>query len=129
MVLHCNEAFVTLAAPQLEILVEFYTDLLGIQPLKLIPHRYAEFQLPSLKLGIFQPKSTQISEFNSLGKTGMSLCLEVPNLEAAIAHLDVLGYLPPGEIMTASHGREIYAYDPIGNRLILYEIRDNFLSQ
>ena len=53
----------------------------------------------------------------------------MPNLEAAIAHLDVLGYLPPGEIMTASHGREIYAYDPIGNRLILYEIRDNFSSQ
>jgi hypothetical protein len=129
MVLHCNEAFVTLAAPQLGILVEFYTDLLGIQPLKLIPHRYAEFQLPSLKLGIFQPKSSQISEFDSLGKTGMSLCLEVQNLEAAIAHLESLGYLPPGAILTASHGREIYAYDPMGNRLILYEIQGSLSHQ
>ncbi|MGL4502923.1 MAG: glyoxalase, partial [Planktothrix sp.] len=27
-----------------------------------------------------------------------------------------------GEIITAAHGREIYAYDPMGNRLILYQI-------
>jgi hypothetical protein len=122
MVLHCKEAFVTLADPKMEILVEFYAQLLGIQPLNHIPHRYAEFQLPSLKLGIFQPKPSDISEFCSQGKTGMSLCLEVQNLEQAIAHLQVLGYPPPGEIITASHGREIYAYDPMGNRLILYQI-------
>jgi hypothetical protein len=30
-------------------------------------------------------------------------------------------YAPPGEITTASHGREIYAYDPNSNRLILHE--------
>lgn len=51
----------------------------------------------------------------------MSLCLEVRNLESAIAHLTALGYPPPGEILTASHGREIYAYDPAGNRLILHQ--------
>ncbi|VXD13418.1 Glyoxalase/bleomycin resistance protein/dioxygenase [Planktothrix serta PCC 8927] len=122
MVLHCNEAFVTLADPKMEILVEFYAQFLGIQPLNHIPHRYAEFQLPSLRLGIFQPKSSHVSEFYSQGKTGMSLCLEVQNLEEAIAHLQVLGYPPPGKIITASHGREIYAYDPMGNRLILYQI-------
>lgn len=122
MVLHCQEAFVTLADPKMEILVNFYAHLLGIEPVSHIPHRYAEFQLPSLRLGIFQPKPTHISEFSSGGKTGMSLCLEVQDLEAAIAHLKRLGYPPPGEIITASHGREIYAYDPMGNRLILYEI-------
>jgi predicted enzyme related to lactoylglutathione lyase len=122
MVLHCNQAFVTLADPKMEILVEFYSQLLGIQPLNYIPHRYAEFQLPSLKLGIFKPQTTDISEFSPTGKTGMSLCLEVPNLEQAIAHLEALGYPPPGEIIMAAHGREIYAYDPMGNRLILYQI-------
>ncbi len=51
----------------------------------------------------------------------MSLCLEVSNLEDAIAHLKTLGYPPPGNISIASHGREIYAYDPDGNRLILHQ--------
>jgi hypothetical protein len=51
----------------------------------------------------------------------MSLCLEVSDLEDAIAHITALGFPPPGEILTASHGREIYAYDPDGNRLILHQ--------
>ncbi len=51
----------------------------------------------------------------------MSLCLKVPDLEVAIAHLTRLGYPPPGEILTASHGREIYAYDPDGNWLVLHQ--------
>ncbi|MDY7020099.1 MAG: VOC family protein [Cyanobacteriota bacterium] len=121
MVLQCIDVFVTLAAPNLPILVEFYTELLGIQPQSLIPNVYAEFQLPGLKLGIFQPKSTQIEEFAFKEKTGMSLCLEVVNLDSALATLSALGYPPPGEILTASHGREIYAYDPLGNRLILHQ--------
>ncbi len=51
----------------------------------------------------------------------ISLCLEVIDLEAAIAHLTDLGYPPPGKILTASHGREIYAADADGNRLILHQ--------
>ena len=50
-----------------------------------------------------------------------AVCLEVADLERAIACLSELGYSPPGEIITASHGREIYAYDPTGNRLILHQ--------
>jgi catechol 2,3-dioxygenase-like lactoylglutathione lyase family enzyme len=121
MVVHCFEAFVTLAATDLQILVDFYCQFLGIEPQLYIREVYAEFQLPGLKLGIFQPKSTQVEEFADSAKTGMSLCLEVANLEAAIAELSRLGYPPPGEILTASHGREIYAYDPLGNRLILHQ--------
>nr|WP_289501139.1 hypothetical protein [Gloeocapsopsis sp. IPPAS B-1203] len=51
----------------------------------------------------------------------MSLCLEVSDLENAVAHLTSLGYPPLGETLTASHGKEIYAYDPQGNRLILHQ--------
>ncbi|MFM6271339.1 MAG: hypothetical protein ACKPFA_33295, partial [Dolichospermum sp.] len=50
-----------------------------------------------------------------------SLCLEVNNLESAISYLTSLGYPPLGIIYTASHGKEIYAYDPDGNRLILHQ--------
>jgi hypothetical protein len=53
----------------------------------------------------------------------MSLCVEVADLDAAIARLVAIGYPPPGDMLTASHGREIYAYDPDGNRLILHEAK------
>ena len=121
MILQCQAAFVTLATANIDQLVAFYTQLFGIQPQPYWPNRYAEYQLPGLKLGIFQPKTDQQAEFNHQTATGMSLCLEVADLNAAIECLKQLGYPPPGEIMTASHGKEIYAYDPAGNRLILHQ--------
>jgi predicted enzyme related to lactoylglutathione lyase len=116
----CSAAFVTLATTQLENLVEFYKQLFEQPPQPYIPNRYAEFQLPGLRLAIFQPKQGNEAEF--AGERGkISLCLEVENLEAAIAHLTALGYSPPGEVAIASHGKEIYAYDPDQNRLILHQ--------
>jgi predicted enzyme related to lactoylglutathione lyase len=112
-----TDVFVTLADPSGETLVRFYTLLFGQEPSVYIPKVYAEFQLPGLRLGIFKPKHG--AEFE--GRGGMSLCVEVVDLVGAIAHLTSLGYPPPGEIAIASHGREIYAYDPQGNRLILHE--------
>jgi hypothetical protein len=56
--------------------------------------------------------------------------LEVEQLEGAIAAIEqayletpltAFDHLLPGEIIAASHGREVYAYDPAGNRLILHE--------
>lgn len=120
MVFQCTTAFITLASINTEELVLFYTRLLT-QPKLYIPNVYAEFQLPGFKLAIFKPKETNQSEFENTFKSGMSLCLEVTDLENAIAHITALGYPPPGEILTASHGREIYAYDPDGNRLIIHQ--------
>lgn len=121
MVFQYTDAFVTLATVNFENLVTFYTNLLELKPATIIPNVYAEFQLPSVKLGIFQPKKIHEPEFKNSAQSKLSLCLEVSNLEDAIAHLTVLGYPPPGEISIASHGREIYAYDPDGNRLILHQ--------
>lgn len=116
-----TNAFVTLAAADAETLVRFYRQLLDQEPKPYIPHVYAEFQLTGLRLGIFQPEPTHLEEFANSIQSGMSLCLEVDNLDDAIAHLTSIGYPPPGEMTTASHGREIYAYDPMGNRLILHQ--------
>jgi catechol 2,3-dioxygenase-like lactoylglutathione lyase family enzyme len=121
MVFQYTDAFVTIATTDLENVVLFYTNFLGEKPIKVIPNVYGEFQLIGVKLGIFQPKKTNESEFINSLKSKISLCLEVSNLEDAIAHLTALGYPPPGEITTASHGREIYAYDPDGNRIILHQ--------
>jgi len=117
-----SQAFVTLAAEDMEKILAFYVQLLGRQPDAIVRQVYAEFQLPGLRLGIFKPKNA--GEFESKSSGSMSLCLEVDDLERAIAHLRTLGYPPPGEIYTASHGREIYAYDPQGNRLILHQSWD-----
>lgn len=117
----CTNALVTLATDNLENLVLFYTSLLKQNPQHYLRSVYAEFQIPSLRLGIFQPKLPKQSEFANSCNSRMSLCLEVKNLESAIAHLTNIGYPPPGEIVTASHGKEIYAYDLDGNRLILHQ--------
>ena len=116
-----SNAFVTLATTEAEALVKFYTQFLDKEPESYIPNVYAEFQLPGLRLGIFKPRDDHHAEFENSAQSGMSLCLEVDDLEEAIAHLATLGYPPLREITTASHGREIYAYDPAGNRLILHQ--------
>lgn len=123
MVFAYTDAFVTLATAETEILVQFYSQLLNQEPKPYIPNGYAEFQLGGLRLGIFKPKLSHLQEFENCTSSGMSLCLEVNDLEGAIAHLTQMGYPPSGSITLASHGQEIYAYDPVGNRLILHQSR------
>jgi predicted enzyme related to lactoylglutathione lyase len=121
MIFPCTDAFVALAGVDFEQLVNFYQQLLHQTPQPYLPDVYAEFHLPNLRLGIFRPQEKHQSEFPNSVKSGISLCLEVSDLEQAIAHFTALGYPPPGQLLTASHGREIYAYDPAGNRLILHQ--------
>lgn len=121
MILNCIDSLVTLAAQNIELLVNFYQQFLEQPPINQIPNIYAEFQLPGLRLGIFQPKASNREEFANSAQSAMSLCLEVKDLEVALAHLNTIGYPPPGQITTASHGKEIYAYDPEGNRIILHQ--------
>ncbi|MEH2160924.1 MAG: VOC family protein [Nostoc sp.] len=124
MVFQYTNAFVAIASVNCETLMNFYTKLLEQKPVILVPNVYAEFSLLGMRLGIFKPKNAKESEFEAVSKSKISLCLEVSNLEDAIAHLTVLGYPPPGKISIASHGREIYAYDPDGNRLILHQAKE-----
>jgi predicted enzyme related to lactoylglutathione lyase len=113
--------FVAIADLDGHTLKQFYRALLEQDPVVDLPNVYVEFKLPGLRLGLFKPSNTHQTEFANLSKGSMSLCLEVESIEDAIAHLTSLGYPPPGQIQQASHGREIYAYDPQGNRLILHE--------
>jgi len=113
-------AFLTIASQNFETLVNFYKTLFEQMPKPYLPNKYAEFQLEGgLTLGIFQPKAPALT-VGQPEKSAMSLCIEVSNLDSAIAQLSALGYPPPGEVVTASHGKETYAYDPDGNRLILH---------
>jgi predicted enzyme related to lactoylglutathione lyase len=118
-------AFVTIASINFDRVIEFYTQFLELTPQPYIPHVYAEFTIAGLRLGIFCPKPSNYAEFQHPRQSGMSLCLEVNSLEDSIDKLAQLGYPPTGQITTASHGREIYAYDPDGNRLILHQSKQN----
>ncbi len=128
-----HRVFVAIASPTVRRLTTFYSDFLsGINDEKatisptVSASSYAEFHLAGLKLAIFEPSLDHMSEFSAsdgaaMGGTAISLCIEVSDLQHAIAHLKKIGYPPPGEIIHASHGQEIYAYDPDGNRLILHQ--------
>ncbi|WP_448574370.1 VOC family protein [Trichothermofontia sp.] len=118
-------AFVTIATLELDALSHFYQDLLEQAPQRYLPQVYAEFQLPGLRLGLFQIRPSDRQEFVNPQQGTLSLTLEVADLETAIAQLTTLGYPPPGSIITSAYGYEIYAYDPMGNRLILYTPGEN----
>jgi predicted enzyme related to lactoylglutathione lyase len=116
-----TSALVTIASANFDRAIDFYSQFLGIAPQNYRPNVYAEFPIPGVKLGIFRPHPSNRDEFGQPSQSGMSICLEVDSLEDSIAKLTHLGYPPPGQITTASHGREIYAYDPDGNRIILHQ--------
>jgi len=116
-----TEVFTAIASLDLNRSVGFYQGFFESAPVVCHSDRYAEFHLPGLRLAIFCPNLAHRSEFDDPARSAMSLCVEVADLGGAIARLGAIGYPPPGEILTASHGREIYAYDPDGNRLILHE--------
>ena len=121
MAFQCVSGFVTLSAFDLEKMTQFYRQLFQQEPEEVVPYSYVEFHLGNLRLGIFRPHEDHKEEFSTVGKNPMSICLEVDDLDAAIDRLKSLGYAPPGAIIEAAHGREIYAYDPEQNRLIIHQ--------
>ncbi len=119
--LHYQRAWITLAPRNFSKACEFYSNLLGKPPDQTLMRSnqliYAEFHLTGFNLGIYAPKfQPQASGYSSL-----SMCFQVDDLETSIELITNLGYPPAGEIVTASHGREVYVFDPDENRLILYQ--------
>lgn len=115
-------AWLTIGTDNFTEVVNFYRLVLRQEPNPFSPDRYAEFPLPGLRLGIFRPQADHQAEFAQSDQSGFSLCLEVEELETAIAHFQTLDpTINASQIQTASHGREIYVYDPAGNRLILHQ--------
>lgn len=114
------EVFIAISSDNIQTLVGFYSQFFQKQPTVYRPLVYAEFRLENLRLAIFKPKSDNQLEFENLG-SNMSICIEVEDLQQAIATITNLGYPPSGKIIEASHGQELYAYDPDGNRLIIHQ--------
>ena len=113
-----SASLVTIATINFDNLWKFYAHLFTQQPQPFMPNVYAGFQIPGIGLGIFRPKDN--SSF-APGQGAISLCLEVNDLELAIDHARQPHCPAPSAIITASHGREAYVYDPDGNRIILHQ--------
>lgn len=116
-----SAALVTIAAIDFDRLLTFYATLLQQAPQSYQPNVYGRFKVAGLDLGIFKPKTSNTPEFISQGGGAVSLCLSVDNLEVVLAYLAAAGYPQTTTVLTASHGREIYVYDPDGNRIILHQ--------
>jgi catechol 2,3-dioxygenase-like lactoylglutathione lyase family enzyme len=117
-----TRSLVTIAAIDWAATLSFYQDLLQQAPPALQPDRYAEFQLTDCRIALYAPRATETpipQPYPSL-----SLCLHVQSLEGAIVQLQSRNITIPEGIQHSGHGREIYIYDPNGNRIILYEPND-----
>lgn len=128
MTLTYNRAYIAIAAFDIDQTVDFYSQLLQLKPEKYLTNVYAEFVYQELRLAIFKPKIDNIAEFNNSQGSGMSICLEVADLEDAIAFLAKIGDPPSTDILVSSHGKELYVYDPSGNRIILYQKNNETLK-
>ena len=122
MELGCRRAWVTLATVDFARSCQFYQQLLAQLPQPVRSAHYAEFTIADLRIGIYRSRQNELPQTATpVPFPAVSLCLEVENLAKAIAQLTQLGYPPLGDIISVPHGQEIYAYDPDGNRLILYQ--------
>lgn len=115
-----QKAWMTIATIQFDRSVEFYQHLFQRSPQIFTPEKYAEFEACGIRLGIYRPTAEESPRAPITLFPAVSLCLQVEELESAIAHLHQ-AESHVGEIRSVSHGREAYAYDPDGNRIILYE--------
>ncbi len=116
-----QKAWVTIAAMQFDRSVQFYRCLFQQEPQIFTPEKYAEFQAFGIRLGIYRPTIEESPERSPITLfPAVSLCMQIEDLEKAIALLDQAD-AHVSEVRSVSHGREAYAYDPDGNRIILYE--------
>jgi predicted enzyme related to lactoylglutathione lyase len=118
-----SRSWLAIAVRSLTGSVQFYQTLLGDGAVFRQIGKYVEFDLGDLRLGLFEPKPEAAPEFDQRGHNPMSLCLAVADLDQTLTQLTAQFLLPDGppEIVLASHGREVYLFDPDGNRIILYE--------
>jgi predicted enzyme related to lactoylglutathione lyase len=116
-----SAALITIAAVDFDRLIAFYSILLQQDPQPHQPQVYAGFKVAGSNLGIFQPKASNQQEFTPQTAGAVSLCLSVDSLEQVLEHLATNGYPQNPTVLSASHGRECYIYDPDGNRIILHQ--------
>jgi catechol 2,3-dioxygenase-like lactoylglutathione lyase family enzyme len=112
---------VSIATPDLPRLQAFYQDLLGTEPVAVIPEIYVEFQLSGLRLGLYRSHHPDF-----VAQPGaISICLQVKSLEAFLQNPSLPGLQLSSE-RHAEHGKEVDCRDPDGNRIVIHEPSPQF---
>ncbi len=119
-----SKILVSIGTEKIEECVAFYQKLFGYQPRVYKKSVYSEFDFQGLTLAIYKPRSADEENLSNSNKSnGLSICLQVENLESVIVELKNLGDPLISQIKEDSNMKEIYIYDPGGNRIIFYQYK------
>lgn len=122
MAIQFTDAFTAIVSENFDATIAFSTAVLGREPAdagrpgRILP---AGGFLPA----IFRPRVGGAADFRNRHKRGggLGLVLRGTDVErAAVEHMRLSG-LEPSQVMESSNVREVYGYDPDGNRIILVE--------
>lgn len=117
MTFSIRRSLITVAVMDWQQSLTFYRNLLQLEPQVLQPGRYAEFRLADCTISLYKPRLEETPTAEGNPYPSLGICLHVDSLQAALAQLNLVNH----GIQASSHGREVYLYDPNGNRIILYE--------
>src|SRR5580704_11735835 len=116
-------ANVTLMVAEMNRAVEFYTGALGLELKVRYGNEWAEVTLPGLTLGLHQARGPIARSDPAIG---ISIGLEVDDLEASVLELQAKGLVFPNGIRETNDLREASFADPDGTPLYLAEIKPQY---
>jgi predicted enzyme related to lactoylglutathione lyase len=116
-------ANVTLMVSEMDRAVEFYTHAVGLELKVRYGNEWAEVSVPGLTLGLHQARGPIMRSDPAIG---ISIGLEVDDIEAAILELQAKGVVFPTGIRETNDLREASFADPDGTSLYLAEIKPQY---
>ena len=114
---------VTLMVADMDRAVEFYAQQLGLELKVRYGNEWAEVVAPGITLGLHQARGPIT---RSEPNIGISIGLEVDDIEAAVEVLHAKGILFPSAIRETDDLREASFVDPDGTSLYLAEIKSRY---
>ncbi len=114
---------VTLMVADMDRAVEFYAQKLGLELKVRYGNEWAEVAAPGITLGLHQARGPIA---RSEPNIGISIGLEVDDIEAAVGELRAKGVVFPSSIRETNDLREASFVDPDGTSLYLAEIKPQY---
>jgi catechol 2,3-dioxygenase-like lactoylglutathione lyase family enzyme len=113
-------ANVTLMVADMDRAVEFYAQTLGLELKVRYGNEWAEIAAPGLTLGLHQARGPIARADPDIG---ISIGLEVDDIDATVEELKAKGVLFPSSIRETDDLREASFVDPDGTSLYLAELK------
>jgi lactoylglutathione lyase len=108
--------------------VEFYRERIGL-PLKFWSPGWAEFVIGDVHLALHRQTRQPTGDTAHLSSTGVSLNLEVDDVEETLVRLTVCGINAIGGVKEYEFGRYFFVTDPDGYVVGFREYKEEYSSQ